>query len=97
MAGDAYVGLSDMCGLPARGSWKSPFGDGSRIGGSDVWLMGAWYDGFDVGGSRLRLGPMPDGIVGVVVGVGRGVSGCSSPVSSDSGCEVMPGALARYM
>lgn len=62
-----------------------------------MWLRGAWYDGFDVGGSRLRLGPMPDGIVGVVVGVGRGVSGCNSPVSSDSGCEVMPGALVRYM
>lgn len=50
--------------------------------------MDGMYAGFDVGSGRLAPGTTKEGIVGVAVGVGRGVNGCNSPII-DKGCEVI--------
>ena len=90
------LGADDICGLPERlpemsglpGLWNSLLADGSRMGGSDEVFIGARnVVGLDVGG--LLIIP-PDGMVGVVVGVARGVRVCISPESRAKGCEVIP-------
>jgi hypothetical protein len=66
------------------------------MGGKDAWFIGVKYDGLEVGGGLFTPGPMTEGIVGVVVGVGLGVSGCISPVSRDKGWDVIF-PFARYI
>lgn len=45
--------------------------------------------GFEVGGWRGPAGTIPEDIVGVVVGVGRGVRGCNSFIKEAEGWEVI--------
>ena len=75
----------DICGLPAL--WYSDLIEGSRIGGRDAGFIEPRYDeGLDVGVGLLRLGIIFCAMVGVVLGVARGVKGCiSPPVISDKG------------